>query len=408
MVTKVGLYRCKVGTQIKWRVRWFGRHEPKTGKEKRYSKTFDRKVDAEQFRSRIQEEFNGGLRRDPSSETLKAYADRWLEYRVGFGGIKPATAESYQETFTRLYEFFGPERQLRTITQREVREFLSSLKRKRGNMDKELSNWAKHRCLRECSCLFGQAVRDGIIPVNHFQYSEAPKLPETEWYYLPPAEFHKLLAVTPALREKALYALCYTAGLRRNEALTLYWSNIDFDKGMVKVTNRDATEQYPPFHIKDHEKRTIPLPKFTVDMLTELYGQAEDDVPFVLLDQQRANNIQAKWRQRQQQGQPWRNADWANNTLRGFKQRVRRAGIETWTLTLTVHDLRKCCGQNWADVLPMNVVKELMGHSNIQTTAKFYNQVTAEHRRVAQQRGQELLTRAMTDHKMTISANTRE
>ena len=45
----------------------------------------------------------------------------------------------------------------------------------------------------------------------------------------------------------------------------------------------------------------------------------------------------------------------------------------------TVHTLRKCAGQNWADYLPMNVVKELMGHSNIATTAEFYNQVDRDH-----------------------------
>ena len=35
--------------------------------------------------------------------------------------------------------------------------------------------------------------------------------------------------------------------------------------------------------------------------------------------------------------------------------------------------------RNWADYLPMNVVKELMGHSNISTTAEFYNQVDRDH-----------------------------
>ena len=59
-------------------------------------------------------------------------------------------------------------------------------------------------------------------------------------------------------------------------------------------------------------------------------------------------------------------------------------------------------GQNWAEHLPMNVVKELMGHSRIETTAKFYNQVTDEHRQAAQERGQTLLMRDLTDHKLTI------
>ena len=366
----------------------------KTGKEKRYSKTFDRKADAEKFRKLKEEEFTGGAQRDPSGETLQAYCERWLDFRIGFGGIKPATAESYRETFARLYEFFGPERLLRTIDQREVMAFLSELKPRQARRVKPLSAWAKHRILRECTCLFSQAVRDGIVPVNPFQSSKAPKLPETEWYYLRPDEFHKVLAVTPMLWEKALYALCYTAGLRRNEALSLYWDNVDFDKEEVHIVNRAATEKYPPFAIKDSEARTIPLPKFTVDLLSALQVDAEENVPFVLLDRQRAERIHAKWRQCREQGREWGNKDWANNTLRGYKQRVRRAGIDTGDLEPTLHDLRKSAGTNWADVLPMAVVKELMGHSSIETTAKFYNQVTPEHRQAAKERGQELLVAA--------------
>jgi hypothetical protein len=46
---------------------------------------------------------------------------------------------------------------------------------------------------------------------------------------------------------------------------------------------------------------------------------------------------------------------------------------------LTIHTLRKSCGRNWADYLPMNVVKELMGHGKVETTLEFYNQVDAQH-----------------------------
>ncbi|MHC4192315.1 MAG: tyrosine-type recombinase/integrase [Planctomycetota bacterium] len=47
---------------------------------------------------------------------------------------------------------------------------------------------------------------------------------------------------------------------------------------------------------------------------------------------------------------------------------------------MSIHTLRKSCGQNWANHLPINVVKELMGHSSISTIQKFYNQVDDDHR----------------------------
>ena len=49
-----------------------------------------------------------------------------------------------------------------------------------------------------------------------------------------------------------------------------------------------------------------------------------------------------------------------------------------------MHAFRKSAGQNWANHLPMNVVRELMGHSDIATTADFYSTVTEEHELQAQ------------------------
>ena len=53
--------------------------------------------------------------------------------------------------------------------------------------------------------------------------------------------------------------------------------------------------------------------------------------------------------------------------------------------------LRKCAGQNWADHMPINVVKEWMGHSDISTTQEFYNQVDKDHEAKAAKLIQNLL-----------------
>lgn len=404
MTEKVGLYKTRCGTETRWKVRWYGRYDPHVGKQKRYSKTFSRKVDAEQFRKDKESEFDGGAQRDPSGATIKEYAEQWLEYRIGFGGIAPATATGYRETFARLYDYFGPNRLLRTIEQRDVQQFLGDLRRKTGTRTKPLSAWAKNRIWRECNTLFGQAVIDGIMSSNPFKLVKAPKCPKTEWFYLPPDGFHRVLRATPTLRERVFYTLCYTAGLRRNEAISLYWTNIDFDKHEVRIVNRDGTEKLPPFSIKDHEARTIPVPKFTIDMLTELMAEAEDGVPFILNDRRRTEQIKIKWQWCQENDRPWENAFWSNNTLRDYKRRVRHAGIDTQGLVPTMHDIRKACITNWARALPMNTVRELAGHSNIQTTATYYLTVTADQQEAAREHAQAMLT----DPKLTFSAISEE
>ena len=50
---------------------------------------------------------------------------------------------------------------------------------------------------------------------------------------------------------------------------------------------------------------------------------------------------------------------------------------------MNVHCLKKGCGQNWADHLPIHVVKELMGHRDIFTTYKFCSQVELYQRKQA-------------------------
>lgn len=101
---------------------------------------------------------------------------------------------------------------------------------------------------------------------------------------------------------------------------------------------------------------------------------------------------------------PWKNRYVINNVLRNFKSYVRRSGIKPIG-KFTIHILRKCCGQNWADHLPMNVVKELMGHSDISTTQEFYTQVDRDHEKKAAQVVQQLLDMNKNDVQVTYEAN---
>lgn len=405
MNTKVGIYKDESKGQ--WRVRWYGRYDPKKGKQKRYSKTFRKKKDAEQFKKQKEGEFNQGVSRDPSNETLKDYADRWLKYKTQVEGIRPATVILYKETLNRLYDYFGNDRLLRSIKFSDAKDFLASLKPiMKGK--KSLSDWAKHRVLRQCKTLFSDVVKDGIMPQSPFVNVKVSKGKPSEWYYLKPDEFHRLLNAAPTLQEKALYALAYTAGLRESEALALYWTNIDFESGELKIVNRPASETYPPFNVKDSDARIIPLPKFTIDLLTQLHNEAPENVPFVLMNKAGANGICRRWKRLQEQDKDWLNRYWANNVIRKFHVRVKRAEIKTAEKKLTVHVLRKCCIQNWANELPMNVVKELAGHSSIETTNEFYSTVDKSHREAAAKIGDKLLGGNTSDLFLTFSGNSAE
>ena len=99
----------------------------------------------------------------------------------------------------------------------------------------------------------------------------------------------------------------------------------------------------------------------------------------------------------------WRvGQDLVNNVLRRFKTLCRRAGVGPFT----IHDLRRSCITNWAKQLPIHVVQQLAGHSDIQTTKQFYLSVQSEDIATAQAQQAALLPpipRAdLTDPKLTL------
>jgi len=117
-------------------------------------------------------------------------------------------------------------------------------------------------------------------------------------------------------------------------------------------------------------RRTIPLPPQAVDLLAAWQPVAPEGCPYVFMDA-------ARWRiyRGQVDKKTWRQGqDLVNNQLRRFKTLCRRAGVGPYTL----HDLRRSCITNWASQLPVHLVQELAGHSDIQTTKDYYLSVPPE------------------------------
>ena len=177
--------------------------------------------------------------------------------------------------------------------------------------------------------------------------------------------------------------MCYTGGLRFSEAVSLRWS--DINDGEVNLRNRPGTDTEPEFLLKDYEERTIPLPPATLNILEDLktYAEATDEAsPYVVLSESLHGKMMARWNHADKNTRvAWKWQDAFYNAGREFHRHLRKAEIEPAPgETLSIHTLRKSCIQNWANKLPMNVTKELAGHSNIATTQKYYCQVDSYYR----------------------------
>jgi len=380
-----------------WTCRWFGDFNPDTGKQHRYSKSFRLKTEAEQFAAQQTVEFERGGRRDkPKDVNLGDYCKNWLRDRKA--ELQPASLEGYQNTINRLEDFFGKDCKLSDIDNSKARRFICEQKsRAIRHEGRELSEASREQIKRQCKTLFVVTVEDGLLAASPFKKIKTKELPVKRWYRVKAKEYFDLLNAATSLRVKVAYALLYTSGARLGEAFSLTWNDIDFENGRVKISNREGTiasrkgtVTLPPFSIKDHEARRIPLPKHTIDLLTEWQTQAPEGVPYILLTKERYELVKAKWQALHKAGKPWLNRYLINHVLRNFKAHCKRAGIKP-VGKLTIHTLRKCAGQNWADNLPMNVVKELMGHSSIKTTQRYYTQVDADHEAKAARVIQQLL-----------------
>ena len=107
------------------------------------------------------------------------------------------------------------------------------------------------------------------------------------------------------------------------EAFNLTWYCLDFQKNILLVANREPTVDLPPFYIKDHETRRIPLPTNTIDLLTQWQTEAPEGVPYLLMTKERYELVKEKWRDVRRAGLPWRNRYVINNVLRNFKNHIR-------------------------------------------------------------------------------------
>ena len=372
-----------------WSVRWYEPIDPESGKRRRRCRSFPTKQDARTFAAELR--LDRPAVKIPSSITLSQHCRDWL--KTIKPNIRPASHIAYAATIGRLLKHFGCDCPLDSITAQRAEQFITEqYSIKGGREDKPLSVASRQQHLTNAKAIFNKATEWGRLTISPFSKIKRFRVVLKRWHRMSPEEYLALLDVAPNLRIRCLYALLYTAGPRLTEALTLQWGDIDFLRGCVVISNKEPTEEWPGFDVKDHDQRIIPLPKHTIDLLTQWQGEAQTGNPFVVLTAERAELIKMKWRRCKRNKGQWLNYQWANNILRRFVRDTKRAGIKP-TGKLTIHTLRKNACQNWVDAgLPMHAIAAFMGHSNIQTTRAYYNQVDDFHVNKAAAAIQGLLT----------------
>jgi integrase len=166
-----------------------------------------------------------------------------------------ASGEEHIFGLTPLDKFFGyesaekPGVSFTLITTDRARDFIA--KRRDDGVSNSTINGSL-RLLRRMLNLSREELRLGHVP-------KIPLLKENAARkgFLAPADFDKLLAAIP-LDLKPLVLFLYYCGVRKGEALSIDWKQVDLDRAVVHLEDEQT---------KSGEARTVPLPNVLLDLL---------------------------------------------------------------------------------------------------------------------------------------------
>ncbi len=207
--------------------------------------------------------------------------------------------------------------------------------------------------------------------------------------YVTVEEYAALMNSAKRLWWKSLISMAYGSGLRRGEILNLTWADIDFENQLIRIVPKEETAETIEWEPKDHESRVVPLSDETTQLLANLQAQCEEGHPYIFITPRRLRLIL----QRRELGKWFPTSEVINNTSRDFGVIRQHAGVAKCTL----HDLRRSALTNWAQKLPIQVVQQLAGHSDISTTRKYYLTVRPEDLVLATKLLNSILSRAYDD-----------
>jgi len=385
---RISLTKNNQSSKSPWLVRWWEEYNPSTDTQRRPCKSFKRKIDAQNFIATMKNDFSDGLALKQADISLKQICDKFIKMKAA--NSAHSTIRAYKETINRLLNFFPAHISIKLINVESAQKFISELKiidKLYSKYHRSLSDSTKSRHLREARSIFNIAKKWGYIRTNPFTEVSLGKIRKKQWHFITTDEFKALLNTVDnchckkndtyrSLSLKAFYSVMYGGGLRVGEAVNLLWDNdsIDFKNKQINLFDRPATKKLPPFYVKDYESRTVPMPCWVVESLEQLKDLSDQRNPFAFIDYDGFIRVKEKWQKllKDNKSKMWENRFVFNN-LKTFKNYCKNAGIDIISKKVNLHCLRKAYGTNLANLsTPVHTLKELMGHSKIETTMEYY------------------------------------
>jgi integrase len=330
----------------RWRVRWYG----PDGKGK--AKTFAKLPQAEAEMGAISARLEKGSYRDPKSgkTATRIVAEEWFESKRKIGRT---TKRDYRDLLDNYVLPKWGDWQVAAIQWEDVNAWVTELETQPGKSGKTLGAARIIKAYRVLSMVMKHAVFSKRIVVSPCHDHELPRIDdEDEHVYLTYDQLERLALAAGEYRLLIL-TLGY-CGIRWAEASAVKVGRLQVPQRRIRIVQNytDVKGVLALGPVKNHEKRSVPLPRSFADELGTLArGRKADDLLFTAPG-----------------GGPLR---YANFRSRVFDPAVREAGLEG--MGITPHKLRHTAASlaiaAGADV---KVVQLMLGHKDASMTLNIY------------------------------------
>jgi len=284
--------------------------------------------------------------------TVKQLMESFLESLSTEKGYSSNTCRAYKRDLEEFYQYLKTDLEescdklkgsdLNLISSLTIRGFLGVLYKK----NKKTTTARKLSTIRS---FFRYVVKKGHIKVSPAKMVATPKREKTIPAYLPVDEMFRLLdSITMdgvlSLRNRAIFEMLYSTGIRVSELAGLNVFDIDFTKRLVRVLG------------KGNKERVVPVGKKAVSFIKTYREQLEIEkgVP-------------------SSTGPLFLNKDKGRLTTRSIGRILEKIVKECALLTpVSPHGLRHSFATHMLDAgADLRVVQELLGHKSLSTTQKY-------------------------------------
>lgn len=207
-----------------------------------------------------------------SRDNVSTLCERWLG---SLGDMRPVTVQGYRTALRPVIAALG-DRQVADVRVRDVREWIAWAGREGGVKGRPLSPRSVRYGLGAAALAFDVAVGDEVIASNPWRKVKPPKVAEKvndEAHYWSREQVARFREVADADALAGLWRLSI-AGMTRADLHGLLWSDIDMERGTVRVERgrvalqRGETDTGAPK--SEARKRTLPVERVEPGTMTLL------------------------------------------------------------------------------------------------------------------------------------------